>query len=42
MAQAKIEQYFAEARACLEEVNVESARKQVLRDYTDAMMHRNK
>ena len=42
MAQAKIEQYFAEARACLEEVNVESDRKQVLRDYTDAMMHRNK
>ena len=42
MAQAKIEQYFAEARACLEEVNVESGRKQVLRDYTDAMMHRNK
>lgn len=42
LAQQKIESFFDEARACLEEVDVEGSRKQVLRDYTDAMMRRNK
>ncbi len=42
LAQQKIAQYFDEARACLEEVNVDDDRKDVLRSYTDNMMHRNK
>ena len=42
LALQKIAQYFDEARACLEEVNVDDDRKDVLRSYTDNMMHRNK
>ena len=42
LAQQRIMHYFDESRACLDKVKVDEKRKQLLYDYTDKMMHRNK
>lgn len=42
MAKAKMEQYYAEAIAYLEKINVAEAKIKALRDYADAMMKREK
>lgn len=42
MAKAKMEQYYNDAIAFLDKVNVPESRKQALRDYADSMMKREK
>lgn len=42
MAKAKMEQYYNDAIAFLDKINVPESRKQALRDYTDSMMKREK
>ena len=42
MAKAKMEQYYKEAIAFLDKVNVPESRKRTLRDYADSMMKREK
>ena len=42
MAKAKMEQYYNDAIAFLDKINVPESRKQALRDYADSMMKREK
>lgn len=42
LAEEKIRQYFEESRQYLDSISVDESRKQVLREYTEKMMKRNK